>query len=92
MAVKRFHESILADDTCLKLLCQEIEVMAKNRHQYMVQMIGIGADDPSSIESIKAKGIFLVEELYSGGNLKRLILDQRIQWGSQGLTVAAVET
>ena len=85
VAVKRFHESILADDTCLKLLCQEIEVMAKNRHKYMVQMIGIGAEDPSSIESIR-QSLFIVQDSCNGGNLKRLIMEQSIEWGAQGLT------
>ena len=85
VAVKRFHESILADDTCLKLLCQEIEVMVKNRHKYMVQMIGIGAEDPSSIESIR-QSLFIVQDSCNGGNLKRLIMEQSIEWGAQGLT------
>ena len=85
MAVKRFHESILADDTCLKLLCQEIEVMAKNRHQYMVQMIGIGAEDFESSQTIR-KTLFIVLDCCSGGNLKHLVRGQSIQWGAQGLT------
>ncbi len=33
VAVKRFRREILQDDTCLRLLCNEIEIMVKHRHK-----------------------------------------------------------
>ena len=33
VAVKRFRPEVLADNTCLGLLCNEIEIMVKLQHR-----------------------------------------------------------
>jgi serine/threonine protein kinase len=93
VAVKRFHESILTDDTCLKLLCQEIETMATIQHAHMIKFIGIGARDCSSEEGIR-DGLFIVQESCFGGTLKQAINAHKdtVARGGSGLTTKDLMT
>ncbi|GAX77010.1 hypothetical protein CEUSTIGMA_g4457.t1 [Chlamydomonas eustigma] len=89
VAVKRFRPEVLHDDTCLRLLCNEIDIMINHQHRHIVGVIGIGAEDPSSADSIR-NTLFLVQEYLSGGNLKKVVLEQMINYNAHGLKTATL--
>ena len=96
VAVKRFHPSILSDDTCLKLLVHELEVMAKVRHKHLVQLVGIGSigreggggSSKGGVNEGVREGLFIVQESCFGGTLKQAINNHKdsIIRGGWGLT------
>ena len=57
--------------------------------RYVVGVIGIGCDDPSSDESIRSS-LYLVQELLTGGSMKRLVLEQSINYHAHGLNSADI--
>ena len=71
--------SLPQDDTCLRLLINEVEIMVKHPHKNIVRILGIGAKDPTSDASIR-KTLFLVQENLTGGNLKKVVMEQMINY------------
>ena len=53
--------------------------MVKHPHKNIVKILGIGAKDPTSDASIR-KTLFLVQENLTGGNLKKVVMEQMINY------------
>jgi hypothetical protein len=47
--------------------------------RHVVGIVGIGAENPSSADSIR-NTLFLVQEHLPGGNLKKVVLEQMINY------------
>ncbi|KAL6748632.1 kinase-like domain-containing protein [Haematococcus lacustris] len=77
VAVKRVKPGALKLSTQLKLFSNESEIMCRMKHPYIVGLIGLGCLDPSTDESMRDT-FYLVEDLLSGGSLRRIILHQMI--------------
>ena len=52
-------------------------------------VIGIGCNDPSSDDSIRSS-LYLVQEHLTGGSLKKLALEQSINYQAHGLNTATI--
>lgn len=85
VAVKRFRLEVLANDMCLQLIANEIDiVLCKSRHRHIVNVMGVGCDDPTRDDSIR-KSLFLVQEYLPGGDLRTLVKEQMQDWNAYGL-------
>lgn len=85
VAVKRFRLEVLANDMCLQLIANEIDiVLCKSAHRHIVNVMGVGCDDPTRDESIR-KTLFLVQEYLPGGDLRTLVKEQMSDWSAYGL-------
>ena len=85
VAVKRFRLEVLANDMCLQLIANEIDiVLCKSAHRHIVNVMGVGCDDPTKDESIR-KTLFLVQEYLPGGDLRTLVKEQMADWNAYGL-------
>ena len=87
VAVKRFKPQMLANDTHIKLLVSEIGILLSTRHRHIIQLYGLGTrGDGTDIRG----SLFMVQEYAPGGTVKRLILEQMMNWHAFGVTGADV--
>jgi len=72
VAVKRFHTHVLQDDSLLSLIANEVKIAGKVDNRFACKLIGIGAEDPRSEESIRST-FYMVLEYVPGASLKALL-------------------
>ena len=80
VAVKKLKPEVLSEMHDLKDFLKEANLMRKLKSPNIVQIVGIGASNLYSLESVRGS-VYLVMEAMNGGNLKELVLRQMLSGG-----------
>ncbi|KAJ9515978.1 hypothetical protein QJQ45_016837 [Haematococcus lacustris] len=75
VAVKQLKPEVLSSHADLKDFLMELNVMRKLQHLNVVHILGIGASQLDSLDSVR-RSMYVVQEACGGGTLKHMVVRQ----------------